>query len=83
MKVLRPSPQLMAFQGLSQIPVLFGWARQSQDPVRFARMIRSLGELDLNILMMDYDKDHGFGKKEIIDVWCRGGGNNCNWYFLW
>ncbi len=66
------------FSGVEPNTVLFGWARQSQDPVRFARMIRSLGELDLNILMMDYDKDHGFGKHEIIDVWCRGGGNNCN-----
>jgi len=34
--------------------------------------------ISASILMMDYDKDHGFGKREIIDVWCRGGGNNCN-----
>ena len=66
------------FSGVEPNTILFGWARQSEDPVRFAKMIRSLGELDLNILMVDYDKDHGIGKKEIIDVWCRGGGNNCN-----
>ncbi len=66
------------FSGVEPNTLLFGWARQTEDPVRFASMIRSLGELDLNILMMDYDKDQGFGKKEIIDVWCRGGGNNCN-----
>lgn len=66
------------FSGVEPNTLLFGWARQTQDPVRFARMIRALGELDLNILMLDYDKDQGFGKKEIIDVWCRGGGNNCN-----
>jgi len=66
------------FSGVEPNTLLLGWGRQSQDPVRFAKMIRSLGELDLNILMMDYDKDVGFGKKEIIDVWCRGGGNNCN-----
>lgn len=66
------------FSGVEPNTLLFGWARQTEDPVRFARMIHSLGELDLNILMMDYDKDQGFGKKEIIDVWCRGGGNNCN-----
>jgi len=66
------------FSGVEPNTILFGWARQSEDPVRFATMIRSLGELDLNILMMDYDKDSGFGKREIIDVWCRGGGNNCN-----
>ncbi len=66
------------FSGVEPNTILFGWARQSQDPVRFARMIRTLGDLDLNILMMDYDKDAGFGKREIIDVWCRGGGNNCS-----
>jgi len=66
------------FSGVEPNTVLFGWGRQSQDPVRFAKMIRTLGELDLNILMMDYDKYQGFGKREIIDVWCRGGGNNCN-----
>ncbi len=66
------------FSGVEPNTILFGWARQSQNPVRFAQMIRSLAELDLNILMMDYDKHHGFGKSEIIDVWCRGGGNNCN-----
>jgi amino acid transporter len=66
------------FSGVEPNTVLLGWARHSEDPVRFAKMIRTLGELDLNILMMDYDKEVGFGKKEIIDVWCRGGGNNCN-----
>ncbi|HSG67916.1 MAG TPA: hypothetical protein VK994_04360, partial [Bacteroidales bacterium] len=66
------------FSGVEPNTILFGWARQSENPVRFAKMIRVLSELDLNILMMDYDKDVGFGKKEIIDVWCRGGGNNCN-----
>jgi hypothetical protein len=39
-------------------------------------------------MMLDYDKDVGFGKKEIIDVWCRGGGNNCSFVlslikFMW
>lgn len=66
------------FSGVEPNTLLLGWARQSEDPVRFAKMIRSLSELDLNILMMDYDKDAGFGKREIIDVWCRGGGNNCS-----
>ena len=66
------------FSGVEPNTLLFGWARQTENPVRFAQMIRSLSELDLNILMMDYDKHQGYGKKEIIDVWCRGGGNNCN-----
>ncbi len=66
------------FSGVEPNTILFGWARHGEDPVRFTKMIRTLSELDLNILMMDYDKESGFGKQEIIDVWCRGGGNNCN-----
>jgi len=66
------------FSGVEPNTILFGWARQSQEPVRFAKMVRTLANLDMNILMMDYDRDVGFGKREIIDVWCRGGGNNAN-----
>jgi hypothetical protein len=51
-------------------------------------MIKTLSDLDLNIIMMDYDNERGFGKYETIDVWCRGGGNNCSLVmslikFLW
>lgn len=76
------------FSGIEPNTVLFGWARQSENPVRFVRLIKTLSDLDLNLLMLDYDKEAGFGKRQRIDVWCRGGGNNCTLMmslvkFLW
>ncbi len=76
------------FSGVEPNTVLMGWGRQTQDPDRFVRMIKTLSDLDLNILMVDYDKDLSFGKKQVIDIWCRGGGNNCTLMlslikFLW
>jgi hypothetical protein len=65
-----------------------GWARQTQDPLRFAQMIQTLSDLDLNIVMLDYDKERGYGNYNQIDVWCRGQGNNCSFVlslvrFMW
>lgn len=76
------------FSGVEPNTVLMGWGRQSQDPLRFAQMIRTLSDLDLNIIMLDYDKSRGFGNYKTIDIWCRGGGNNCSMVlslirFLW
>ena len=76
------------FSGVEPNTVLMGWGRQTQDPHRFVRMIKTLSDLDLNILMVDHDKDLGFGKRQVIDIWCRGGGNNCTLMlslikFLW
>jgi hypothetical protein len=76
------------FSGVEPNTVLMGWARQSQEPKRFAQMIKNLSDLDLNIVMIDYDKERGFGNYKQIDVWCRGGGNNCSFVlslvrFIW
>jgi len=55
-----------------------GWAKQSKEPTRFVSMIKYLIDLDLNILMLNYDKKRGFGDCKLIDIWWRGGGNNGN-----
>ena len=64
------------FSGIEPNTVLLNWEKQSKDPVRFAQTVRTLSELDLNILMMDYDFRVGFGKRKKIDIWWRGRGNN-------
>ncbi len=64
------------FSGIEPNTVLLNWEKQSKDPVRFAQTVRTLSELDLNILMMDYDFRFGFGKRKKIDIWWRGRGNN-------
>lgn len=66
------------FSGVEPNTVLMGWARQSKAPVKFINMVGTLLKLDLNILLLDYDKRYGFGKFKRIDIWWRGAGNNGN-----
>ncbi len=66
------------FSGVEPNTVLMGWARQSRNPDKFVHMIRQISDLDLNILLMDYDKRYGFGKHKLIDIWWRGAGNHGN-----
>jgi amino acid transporter len=64
------------YSGVEPNTVVLGWGRHTNDPIRFAQMLRYLENLDLNIVMLDFDKNKGFGKHQSIDVWLRGGSNN-------
>lgn len=55
--------------GFEPNAVLMGWARQTKNPERFVKMLNRLYDLDLNILLLDYDKRVGFGKYNQIDIW--------------
>lgn len=66
------------FSGVEPNTVLLGWGRQTDDPVGFAKMLRRLSELDLNIVLLDYHPVKGFGSYKQIDLWWRGGSNNGN-----
>jgi len=66
------------FSGVEPNTVLLGWGRQTQDPVRFAQMLKYLSDLDLNLVLLDYNQEKGFGQYNRIDVWWRGGSNNGN-----
>jgi len=66
------------FSGIEPNTIFMGWARQSKDPGKFGALIRNLYKLDLNVLLMDYDKRFGFGDKKSIDIWWRGEGHNNN-----
>jgi amino acid transporter len=66
------------FSGVEPNTVLLGWGRQTQDPVRFAQMLKYLSDLDLNLVLLDYNQEKGFGQYKRIDVWWRGGSNNGN-----
>jgi len=70
--------QTYGFSGVEPNTVMMGWARQSSNPKRFSQMINNLSKLEVNILMLDYDKERAWGKKQSIDIWWRGGGNNGN-----
>jgi len=64
------------FSGVEPNTVVLGWGRHTQNPIRFAEMLRYLGSLNLNIVLLDYDKSRKFGDYKKIDVWLRGGSNN-------
>lgn len=68
--------RVYGFSGIEPNTVLMGWARNTNDPAQFAKLIKNFNELDLNSLFIDYDKDRGFGQKKLIDIWWRGIGNN-------
>jgi len=64
------------FSGMEPNTVVLGWGRHTKDPMRFAQMLYYIKNLDLNIVMLDYNKGKGFGGYKQIDVWLRGGSNN-------
>ena len=66
------------FSGVEPNTILMGWGRKTDDHLRFAKMLKHLSDLDHNIVMLDYNKEKGFGKFKRIDVWWRGGSNNGN-----
>ncbi len=66
------------FSGIEPNTVLMGWGRNSSNPKRFVQMINRLIKLNLNVILLDYDKERGFGSYSTIDVWWRGGSNNGN-----
>ncbi|MEO1652663.1 MAG: amino acid permease, partial [Bacteroidota bacterium] len=59
------------FSGLDPNTILLGWGGDAKDPQRFSSAIYSMIRLDYNILMMNYEKNRGFGNKERIDIWWR------------
>jgi len=66
------------FAGIEPNTVFMGWPRKTKEIKRFYQLLKNIQKLDLNIVMMDYDQERGFGKKKQIDVWWRGGGQNGN-----
>ncbi|MFO8088121.1 MAG: hypothetical protein R6T91_10025 [Bacteroidales bacterium] len=64
------------FAGVEPNTILMGWARHSKNPARFVQMINTLQQMDMNILLMDYDRAKGFNDRKTIDIWWRGGASN-------
>ena len=70
--------QTYGFSGVEPNTILMGWGRETRDPKRFIQMLNNISDLDLNVLLMDYDKINGFGNKKQIDIWWRGSGRQGN-----
>ncbi|MBT4970012.1 MAG: amino acid permease [Bacteroidetes bacterium] len=66
------------FSGFEPNTILLGWGRQTNNPERFVKMLNTLYELDLNVLLLDYDKKMGFGSFKTIDIWWKDVSNQGN-----
>jgi len=66
------------FSGIEPNTIMMGWGRHSDKPENFINTVNYLKELDMNILLMDYDKNAGFGKYSQVDIWWRTTEHNGN-----
>jgi amino acid transporter len=66
------------FSGVEPNTVVLGWGRKTTNPLRFAQVIKYLSDMDLNVVILDYNQKNGFGNHDSIDIWWRGGSNNGN-----
>jgi len=69
---------IYGFSGFEPNTILLGWARQTQNPERFVQTLNTLFNLDLNVLLLDYDKDAGFGNYNKVDIWWKDVSNQGN-----
>jgi len=67
---------MYGFSGIDPNTIFMGWPKQTKEPMKFARLVKKLNELDYNSLFLNYDDEKGFGDKKRIDIWWRGAGNN-------
>ena len=68
-------PNLAANFGLAGMEtntILIGWPRRPEANTRYGEMVGRLVELDLSVLMLRFDPERGFGKKQRIDIWWDG-----------
>jgi len=66
--------RVYGFTGFEPNTVLMGWARNSKQPEKFARLLTNLKRQDYNCAFLSYDKEKGFGNYKKIDCWWSGKG---------
>ncbi|MBK8396724.1 MAG: amino acid permease [Leptospiraceae bacterium] len=64
------------FSGMEPNTILLGRSRSLTNKEKFASLIKSFEAMDYNVLMLDFQKEIGFGDKGRVDVWWSGNGNN-------
>jgi amino acid transporter len=68
--------KVYGFSGFEPNTILMGWAKNTKSPEAFSKLIKTFRRLDYNTIFLNYDKDSGFGKKKLIDIWWNGEGRN-------
>ena len=67
---------IYGFSGFEPNTVLLGWSKNSKNSSFLAEMIGDFKAKDLNAVFLDYDKEHGFGERKVIDIWWNGRGRH-------
>ncbi len=62
------------FSGFEPNTIMMGWSHDVQNADFLASILTDLKNKNLNAVLLDYDREHGFGKKESIDIWWNGKG---------
>ena len=62
------------FSGFEPNTIMMGWSRDTEKGDFLTNVLTDFRNKNLNAVLLDYDKNHGFGKKENIDIWWNGKG---------
>jgi amino acid transporter len=55
---------------------LFGWSDNQTKAMEFASLVRDFVQLDMSVILLNYDEQKGFGRRRQIDIWWGGLQNN-------
>ncbi|MCB1159676.1 MAG: amino acid permease, partial [Leptospiraceae bacterium] len=69
------------FSGIEPNTVFLGRAKNLSNAEKFAELICDFENMDYNVLMLDYNKERGFGDMSSVDIWWSGHGNNLSFAF--
>lgn len=64
------------FSGIDPNTVLMGWGQHTQRPEEFVQVLKTVTDLDYNLMLLQFNETYGYGDYGSIDVWWRGAGNN-------
>ncbi len=59
------------FSGVDPNTVMMGWPKTIENAADYAKMTRSLIQLDYNVLYLAFNPTAGFGEHKTIDLWWR------------
>lgn len=62
------------FSGFEPNTAMMGWSRDPKNVGIITNILSDLKKKNMNAVLLDYDKNAGFGKKENIDIWWNGKG---------
>jgi len=68
--------QAHGIAGLRANVAMFGWSDNDHKAAEFAALVRDFVHLDTSVLLLKYDEQRGFGRRQQIDVWWGGLENN-------